>query len=354
MRKHPVAVIGCGNIAQSAHIPSYIKTGRADIRYLVDILPDKARVLQEKFDLKDAKVVTDYRELLADPELEAVSVCLPNYLHEPVSVDFLRSGKHVLCEKPIALNSEQALRMQAVAKENGKILNIGVVNRFSTAVNRIRDIIRSGELGEVYHIYCSFRDCRCIPGMGGWFTTKAQSGGGVLIDWGVHFIDLILYCLDNPRPLTVTGKTFCQLGKDMENYTYLGMWAGPPDYSGTYDVDDYVTALVRTEGPTISLNGAWAQNVNETAMYVEFLGSKGGIKLHYGKDFEELLDRNGALQNIHPAFQMADMFADEVANFLDCIETPRVTRAHIDNVLITQKVLDMIYLSSQEGREIQL
>ena len=117
MRKHPVAVIGCGNIAQSAHIPSYVKTGRADIRLSRGYLPDKAKALQEKFDLKDAKIVTDYRELLADPELEAVPVCLPNYLHEPVSVDFLRNGKHVLCEKPIALNSEQALRMQAVAKK---------------------------------------------------------------------------------------------------------------------------------------------------------------------------------------------------------------------------------------------
>ncbi len=167
-------------------------------------------------------------------------------------------------------------------------------------------------MGEVYHIYCSFRDCRCIPGMGGWFYHQGPIRRGPY-RLGVHFIDLILYCLDNPRPLTVTGKTFCQLGKDMENYTYLGMWAGPPDYSGTYDVDDYVTALVRTEGPTISLNGAWAQNVNETAMYVEFWAAKVASNCITAK-ISRNLDRDGGVaEHSSPPSRWRDMFADEVA-----------------------------------------
>ncbi len=354
MKKHVVAVIGCGNIAQNSHIPSYIGSGLADIRYLVDLLPEKAEALREKFQLTEAKVVTDYHEILDDPTLEAVSVCLPNDLHAPVSIDFLNHGKHVLCEKPIALSTEQALEMQAAAERNNRILNIGVVNRFSTAVNRIRNILQSGELGEIYHIDCSFRDFRCIPGMGGWFTTKARSGGGVLIDWGVHFIDLILYCLGTKTIQSVTGKTYCELGKDMPAYTYLGMWAGPPDYNGTYDVDDYVTALIRTDGPTISVNGAWAQNINERAMYISFLGSRGGIKLQYGADFVEVLDKDGALLTINPSYRSEDMFLEEIRSFLQCVEKPEKTRASIDNVLISQRVLDAIYRSAETGKEIAL
>src|SRR5690606_22900371 len=115
----------------------------------------------------------------------------------------------------------------------------------------------NGDLGELYHVYISFRAHRAIPGLGGAFTTKSIAGGGVLIDWGVHFLDIVMYCAGDPKPLTVTGQTYSKLGKDIENYAYVNMWAGPPKTSGTYDVEDMVTGMIRTEGPTITLNGAW-------------------------------------------------------------------------------------------------
>ena len=165
---------------------------------------------------------------------------------------------------------------------------------------------------------------------------------------------MILYCLDTKTIQSVTGKTYCELGKDMPAYTYLGMWAGPPDYSGTYDVDDYVTALIRTDGPTISLNGAWAQNIKEQAMYISFLGSRGGIKLQDGGDFVELLDKDGALLTINPSYRSEDMFLEEIRSFLQCVEKPEKTRASIDNVLLSQRVLDAIYRSAETGREVAL
>lgn len=179
-----VAVIGCGTIANSAHLPCYKANDQVNIKYLVDILPEKAEAAKKKFELADAVVLTDYREILSDPELQAVSVCLPNYLHAPVTIDFLDAGKDVLCEKPISVSLECAKQMKHHADENGRILNIGVVNRFNTSVNKIKQMIEAGKLGELYHIYCSFRAFRSIPGMGGWFTQKELSGGGVLIDWG--------------------------------------------------------------------------------------------------------------------------------------------------------------------------
>lgn len=178
-------------------------------------------------------------------------------MHKTIAIDALRAGKHVLCEKPAARIYSEALEMQKVQHETGKILNIGVVNRFATSVNEVRRRIMSGELGEVYHVFVNFRCHRSIPGIGGAFTTKAISGGGVLIDWGVHRIDLVMYCLGDPQPLAVCGKAFSKLGCDIPNYLYRGMWSEETrNVNGTYDVDDSVTAFIRTEGPIISLEGA--------------------------------------------------------------------------------------------------
>ena len=184
MDKIKVAVIGCGTIANSAHIPAYMKNEKAEIKYFCDIIPERAHAAVEKYGCGIA--IEDYHVALNDPEVQAVSVCTPNYMHMQISCDAMRAGKDVLCEKPAARTYAEALEMQKVQHETGRILNIGVVNRFNDSVNRIKDIIDSGELGELYSIYVSFRAHRSIPGIGGAFTTKAIAGGGVLIDWGVH------------------------------------------------------------------------------------------------------------------------------------------------------------------------
>ncbi len=271
MDKLKVAVIGCGAIANSAHIPSYLNNPDAEIKYFCDIIPERAQKAVEKYGCGTA--IIDYHDALNDPEIEAVSVCTPNNMHPVIAIDALRAGKNVLCEKPAARTYAEALEMQKVQHETGKVLNIGVVNRFNNGVNVIKNIIDSGELGEVFHVYASFRAYRSIPGLGGDFTTKAVAGGGALIDWGVHYLDIVMYCCGDPIPKTVSGETFSRLGQDMKNYVYTDMWAGPPKYDGTYDVEDSVTGLIRTSGPVITLNGAWAQNIGEGASYIDFMGA---------------------------------------------------------------------------------
>ena len=162
-----VAIIGCGTICNSAHAPNYKNNNKAHVKYLVDIIPEKAEAVKNKFGFVDAEVITDYRTVLKDKTINAVSVCLPNYLHFPVSCDCMTSGLDVLCEKPIAINMSEAKKMRETADSNSRILNIGVVNRFDVYVNELKKIIESGTLGEVYHVYCSFRNHRSIPGMGG-------------------------------------------------------------------------------------------------------------------------------------------------------------------------------------------
>lgn len=347
-----VAVIGCGNIANQAHIPAYMKNPDAEIKYFCDILPERAAAAVEKYGCGTA--VTDYHTVLADPEVEAVSVCTPNHLHPVITCDALRAGKHVLCEKPAARTLDEVLEMQRVQHETGRTLNIGVVNRFNDSVQLMREIICSGELGEIYHVYASFRNHRSIPGLGGPFTTKAIAGGGVLIDWGVHFLDIVMYCCGDPTPRTVSAEAFSRLGKDIPGYVYQGMWAGPPIPDGTYDVEDSVTGLVRTDGPVISFHGAWAQNVGENEMYIDFMGDKGGIRLQYGGEFKVYTTRGKALVDYTPQLKPFNHFENEINAFVDCVRTGQKLPSHIDFAVITARIMQAVYDSAESHREIVL
>ncbi|MGI6716043.1 MAG: Gfo/Idh/MocA family protein [Eubacteriales bacterium] len=353
MAKIKVGIIGCGTIANNAHIPAYLNNPEVEIKYFCDIIPEKAKAAVEKY--KCGIAVTDYKEIIADPEVEAVSVCTPNKMHSIISCDCLMGGKHVLCEKPAAKNFEEALKMQEAQHKSGKVLNIGVVNRFNAAVNKIREMIANGDLGEVYHVYVSFRAHRSIPGLGGAFTTKEIAGGGVLIDWGVHYLDIVMYCTGDPAPKTVSAKAFSKLGVDMKNYVYEGMWAeDTKDLNGTYDVDDFVTGFVRTSGPTITFNGAWAQNIGIGEGYIDFLGTKAGIRLTYGGDFTLWTTACGSLVNCKPKFTPNQHFQEEINSFINCVKTGKKNPAHIDTVIITAKMMQAMYDSSETGKEIAL
>ena len=348
-----IAIIGCGTIANSAHIPSYMNNPEAEIKYFCDIIPEKAQAAVEKYGCGTA--VTDYREVLADPEIEAVSVCTPNYAHAEISIAAMRAGKDVLCEKPAARTYSEALEMLKVQRETGRILNIGVVNRFNDSVNLIKRYIDSGKLGDIFHVYVSFRAHRSIPGLGGAFTTKAIAGGGVLIDWGVHYLDIVMYCCGDPKPLTVTGEAFCKLGKDMKNYVYKNMWAeNTKNLDGTYDVDDSVTGMIRTEGPVITFNGAWAQNIGESETYIDFMGDKGGIRLQYGSNFKVYLAENGALVEYEPEFKTRDHFQNEIDAFIRCVQKREKLPSHIETVIITAQIMQAIYDCAEQHAEVKL
>ena len=352
MSKLKIAVIGCGNIACGAHIPSYKKCAdRAEIKYFCDIVQERAQKCVE--DYGGGIAVTDYKEVLADEEIDGVSVCVPNAYHSVIAIDALNAGKHVLCEKPAARTYAEALEMQKAQKRTGKTLNIGVVTRFHLAVESVRARILAGELGEVYHVYAAFREYRSIPGIGGPFTNSAISGGGTLIDWGVHRIDQILYMTGDPEPTSVSAATFCKLGRDIPAYKYRSMWSSSTaDMNGVYDVDDSCTALVRTTGPVITLMGAWAQNVDETEQYVDFMGTEAGIRLSYCGGYNMYSVKDGEFVKERFDFPGADMYKSEIEDFLNCIEHGGVSRADIGNAVKTSKILQGAYDSSASGREV--
>ena len=347
-----VGIIGCGAIAVGQHIPAYMNNPKTEIKYFCDPMPGRAESVAEQFGCGIA--VTDYREVLSDPEVTAVSVCTPNMMHSEIAIAAMQAGKHVLCEKPAASCYEDVLQMQKVQHETGKTLDIGVFNRFNDSVNQIREMIQSGELGEIYQVCVSFRQQRAIPGLGGAFTTKAIAGGGVLIDWGVHFLDVVMYCCGDPKPQSVSAETYSKLGSPIEDYVYVKMWAGPPKTNGTYDVEEFVTALIRTEGPSITLNGAWAQNIGQTEKFIDFLGTKGGVRLYYGKDYTLYTTKDGELvsENTPPSGRSA--YQMEIDAFVDSVETGQKNPNHIDNHIPTAQIMDSIYRSADTHREIKL
>lgn len=348
-----IAVIGCGRIAKNAHLPNLSQQENVRVKYACDILTDKAKALQEAFPIIE-NVIADYRVALNDSEVEAVLVATPNDLHYTITMEALRAGKHVFCEKPIAVNYQLACEMAEEANKRGLMLNIGVCNRYQRSVEMLAQMNANGEFGNIYHVYCSFRSFRSIPGLGGSFTTKAQSGGGVLIDWGVHFFDLILYILGGAKLENVTCDAYCEMAKDMPSYRYKSMWAEDTAdiQNGTNDVDDFITGYIRTDKASISFNGAWAQNIAKPEMFIDILGDKKGARLKYGGKFE-LFD-GATLETIEPEYEIPNMYFCEQKAFFEAIDSGVKSRAHIDNVLESAKLIDALYASAEKREEVKL
>ena len=352
MKTTVVAIVGCGRIANNAHLPALTKLENVRIKYACDLIIEKAQALKEKFP-KIEQIITDYKVALADPEVEAVFVLTPNFAHYTITMDALRAGKHVMCEKPVTVSYELSCEMAAEADKQGKILNIGVCNRYHKSVELLEELNRKGEFGNIYHIYCSFRSFRSIPGLGGAFTDKAQSGGGALIDWGVHFLDLILYILGDAKLKNVTCDAYSEMAKDMKSYKYKSMWAEDTKdiENGVNDVDDFITGYIRTDKASISFNGAWAQNLDKPEMFIDFLGDKKGARLTYGGQFE--VTDGQTLETKKTEHEIPNMYLREDEDFFNSIESGIKNKNNIDNILESMKLLDYLYRSAEIGKEIQ-
>ena len=347
-----VAVIGCGRIADLAHLPALSQMEEVRVKYACDLLIEKAEKLKAKYP-KIELTITDYKIALSDDEVEAVFVLTPNYAHYTITMDALSAGKHVFCEKPITVNYALSREMAEKAEACGRILNIGVCNRYQKSVEMLREWADAGKFGTLYHVYCSFRACRSIPGLGGPFTIKEQSGGGVLIDWGIHFLDLILYVLGGAKLETVTCDTYSEMAKDMKSYKYHEMWAEDTSdtENGTNDVDDFITGHIRTDKASISFNGAWAQNIDKTEMFIDFLGDKGGARLSYGGKFEFFDGQT--LKTVTPEYDIPNMYLCEDKAFVESIKTGVKDKNNIENILESMKLLDALYVSADKKEEIR-
>ncbi|MEG0767821.1 MAG: Gfo/Idh/MocA family oxidoreductase, partial [Clostridia bacterium] len=237
MEKLRIGVIGTGSISH-VHLEGYRKNPHVEIYALCDINDEALQRRAKEYGV--TRLYHDCEEMLKLPELDAVSVCTWNVAHAPCAIAALNAGKHVLCEKPMAMNAAQAREMEEAAKRNGKLLMIGFVRRFGNDCAILKDLIEKDRFGELYYAKATYLRRKGSPG--GWFGDKARSGGGPLIDLGVHVIDLTRYLLGNPLPVSVYGATFHKLGDRRDILNKAGYVAQEKSSADVFDVEDLASA----------------------------------------------------------------------------------------------------------------
>lgn len=352
MNKVKIALIGAGNIA-NVHLDAYTKVPGAEIYAICDINESRLNETADKFGIE--RRYTDVDTMLAElPELDAADVCVWNCNHAACSIKALNAGLHVLCEKPMAYSAKEAEEMVEVAKKNNKLLMIGFVLRFSDDAKIAKDFIDKDFLGDIY--YAKAQYVRRHGNPGGWFADKSRSGGGPVIDLGVHVIDLTRYLMGNPKPVSVYAVAGDKLGNRSYLNNHVGWTPRDADPNAPSTVEDFATALIRYDnGAVTSLETSYDINGKDIA-HRQLFGTKGGMDLSdgvkiYGEYNNFLADINVSTENYKEG---GDMFAQEMGHFVDCIANGTECRAKAEDGVEIMKILDAIYLSAKTGHEVVL
>ncbi len=297
-----------------------------------------------------AKSFREYEELLREPDLQGAIICLPNFLHFPASLAALEAGKHVFCEKPPTMNAAEMKVLQEVATKHGLVYFFGRQFRFTAAMRAAKKLIADGRLGEIYHAKATWVRSRGIPqGIGGWFTEKKRSGGGALIDIGVHALDSVWYLMGTPRPVSVSAQVY-------RNFAHLVR-------DPIFDVEDAAYAFIRFEnGAVVHLETSWAGNLPDDIPQGQafgreltnsiIYGTKGTLRLKPLTLFE---DRKGELVTVPIGLpDESDSFELQLRNFVEAIQGLADPINNAKQAFELMEMLDAIYASSRLGREVPI
>lgn len=288
--------------------------------------------------------------MLANPDVDAVYIAVPNKFHAPLAIQALQAGKHVMLEKPFAMNAKEAADVIATAKKVGKVFTVGQNQRFVEAHQKIVGLQRAGFFGEIYHAKAFWNRRTGIPGMGTWFGNKALAGGGSLNDIGVHFLDLCLYAMNRFDPVSVFGATYTKFGNRGLGY---GGWGISDKTESVFDVDDFATALIRfSDGATVTLDTSWAchmetPNRNGVLLY----GTEAGADVATAKIF-----RNDPVREDYDVIEkvkapMPFPQCCRFKNFTNAILGKEELATPPAQSLVVQKILDAIQESAATGKE---
>jgi len=349
-KKIKVGIIGTGSISNE-HISAYLKNDNVELYALCDIDREQLELMGKKYNIE--RLYNNKEEMLRLEELDAVSVCSWNSAHAECAIAALNAGKHVLCEKPMAVTVADAAAMKEAADRNNKLLMIGFVRRFGNDCEIVKDFISSDTLGEIYYGKATYLRRHGNPG--GWFGDKSRSGGGPMMDLGVHVLDLTRYLVGNPKPVSVYGVSFQKLF-DRKNIKhkkdYLSVSASQNDIC---DVEDFASALVRFDnGFVLSIETSYSLNIKNNVANIELFGTKGGAKLD--PQLEMYVDMNGYLANINlaqnTALHFEGLFAKEINHFVSCIIDGIECRNPASDGVEVMEILNAIYESAQTGHEV--
>lgn len=350
MKKIKVGIIGTGDIS-SVHIQGYKALENVELYAACDLNEQRVRKVAEEHNIKH--VFTDYNEMLKLEELDAVSVCTWNSQHAPATIAALKAGKHVLCEKPMAMNTREAEEMEKAAKEAGKLLMVGFVRRYGNDCRILKDFIDNGMMGDIYYSKATYLRRAGYPG--GWFGDKQRSGGGPLIDLGVHVIDLVRYLMGRPKAVAVTGVTFDKLGPRSNIKANKGYTSTEKSNVDIFDVEDLAVALIKFDnGAALTVETSFSLNVKTNTSNIELFGTKAGAKLDPKLEFYS--EHNDYLVDVIPAHDTAlsfeGLFEGEIAHFIDCIENGTECISPAEDGVELMRIIDGIYESARTGREI--
>lgn len=351
-----VGIIGCGGIANGKHMPGLHRLDNVELVAFCDIIEEKAIEAAGKYGIENSLVCTDYKELLKDKSIDVVHVCTPNKSHSFITIDALESGKHVMCEKPMAKTSAEAKKMLDTAKRTGKKLTIGYQGRQTPEAQHLKKICERGDLGEIYFAKAHAIRRRAVPTWGV-FLNEEEQGGGPLIDIGTHALDLTLWTMNNYKPKMVVGTTYHKLGSKENAANAWDSW-DPKKFT----VEDSAFGFVVMEdGATIILESSWALNTLQIGESKTTLcGTEGGADMFdglriNGEEFSRMYTKTPELDKGGVAFyegkaekpyeREARLWIESVINNTDPIVLP-------EQAFVVTQILEAIYTSARTGEAV--
>ena len=356
-KKVRLGVIGCGGIANGKHLPAYSKNKNAKLVAFCDLIPERAEKAKKEYGTEDSKTYVDYKELLADASIDAVLVLTHNSEHCRITVDALGAGKHVLCEKPMAMNYAEAKKMIEARDKAGKNLTIGYQGRFRADSMYLKELCEENEFGDIYYAEATAIRRRAVPTWGV-FIDEEKQGGGPLIDIGTHALDLTLYMMNNYEPAFCVGKTFHKLNKQTGTGNAWGDW----DTEAFTAEDAAFGFIVMKNGAVINLRSSWALNYVDAKEAVTLIcGDKGGADMPKSGELRLNGIKNGRQYVLTPNLQKGKVdFFDgagagepsdlEAACFINKILGKSELCVTAEQAACVTKILEGIYESEKSGK----
>ena len=340
-------IIGTGGVAAGG-AAALIENPDAELVAVAD--PSRERVSAFAVRFGVGTVLESAEQLVALETVDAVYIAVPNYLHAPLSTLALQAGKHVLQEKPLALSLEDAAPLAAAARQSGKHFMLGMNQRFAAPVQRARQLVQQGRIGRPYHCKAYWRRRTGIPGIGSWFTRKQHSGGGGLLDIGVHMLDDALYELDDFDVHSVSGATYAEFGP---RGLGEGDWGLSERPDARFDVDDFATAIIKLRsGASVVLDAVWAMHSEQSsAMNVELYGTEGAVDTYGERLYRQQADGYHIIDS-PDAGELTYPHASRFHHFVNLILGREEACVTLEQALTVQRVLDAIYSSAASGREV--
>ncbi len=326
-----IAVIGLGGVAQLIHLPNLLKINNATVTAVAEINKNRLTTIADKFNIKER--YTDYKELLAVDECDAVIIATPTSTHKDIAIDCLKAKKNILVEKPLARTHDEAKLILGAAKKYKKKLMVGMNLRFRPDAMLLRSLLSSGEIGEPFYVKCGW--IRRQSSTQKWFTRKTESGGGVIIDLGILLLDLSLWLLNYPSVHSISTKNFNHNTKNVE--------------------DTSVSFIKFINSSIISVETSWSLVLERDEFYVNIYGTKGYATLNPFRVYKKLEDQTMDLTPSQPESPLTlfrKSYLNELKSFIGAVRGLNPVFSSGEEALSRMHIIDAMYKSASLNKEV--